>query len=110
MMIRHLTIALTLAAVLAWLAPPTGAEEAATPQEVIAKVKEAAAYLEKNGKSGLKAFDSADSPFVWKDTYAFVFDCAAGLADVEHPVSTTKEQKIATNKDATGRVIGPITT
>jgi len=107
MMIRHLTIALTLAAVLAWLAPPTGAEEAATPQEVIAKVKEAAAYLEKNGKSGLKAFDSADSPFVWKDTYAFVFDCAAGLADVGHPVSTTKEQKIATNKDATGRVIGP---
>ena len=107
MMIRHLTIALTLTAVLAWLAPQTAAEEAATPQEVIAKVKEAAAYLEKNGKSGLKAFDSADAPFVWKDTYAFVFDCAAGLADVEHPVSTTKEQKIATNKDATGRVIGP---
>ncbi len=107
MMIRHLTIALTLAAVLAWLAPPTGAEEATTTQEVIAKVKEAAAYLEKNGKSGLKAFDSADAPFVWKDTYAFVFDCAAGLADVGHPVSTTKEQKIATNKDATGRVIGP---
>ncbi len=107
MMIRHLTIALTLTAVLAWLAPPTVAEEAATPQDVIAKVKEAAAYLAKNGKSGLKAFDSADSSFVWKDTYVFVFDCAAGLADVGHPVSTTKEQKIATNKDATGRVIGP---
>ena len=41
MMIRHLTIA----AVLAWLVPQTAAEEAATPQEVIAKVKEAAAYL-----------------------------------------------------------------
>ncbi len=107
MMIRHLTIALTLTAVLAWLAPQAAAEEAATPQEVIAKVKEAAAYLAKNGKSGLKAFDSADSSFVWKDTYVFVFDCAAGLADVGHPVSTTKEQKIATNKDATGRVIGP---
>ncbi len=106
-MIRHLTIALTLMAVLSWLAPPTAAGETATPQDVIAKVKEAAAYLEKNGKSGLKAFDSADSPFVWKDTYAYVFDCAAGLADVGHPVSQTKEQKIATNKDATGRVIGP---
>ncbi|MES0404289.1 MAG: cache domain-containing protein [Hyphomicrobium sp.] len=106
-MIRHLTIALTLTAVLAWPVPLTAAGETATPQDVIAKVKEAAAYLEKNGKSGLKAFDSADSPFVWKDTYALVFDCAAGLADVGHPASTTKEQKIATNKDATGRVIGP---
>jgi signal transduction histidine kinase len=106
-MIRHLTIALTLTAVLAWPVPLTAAGEEATPQDVIAKVKEAAAYLAKNGKSGLKAFDRADSSFVWKDTYVFVFDCAAGLADVGHPVSTTKEQKIATNKDATGRVIGP---
>ena len=89
------------------------ANEAATPQEVIAKVKEAAAYLEKNGKSGLKAFDSADSPFVWKDTYVFVFNCAADRGDVAHPASTAKEHqsqdgKIATGKDATGRVgVGP---
>ncbi len=108
-MIRHLTIALTLTAVLAWLAPQAAAEEAATPQEVIVKVKEAAAYLEKNGKSGLKTFDSADSPFVWKDTYVFVYDCVAGLADVAHPVPATKTKttKIAADKDATGRVIGP---
>ena len=107
MMIRHLTIALTLTAVLAWLAPQTAAEEAATPQEVIAKVKAAAAYLEKNGESGLKTFDSADSTFVWKDTYAFVFNCAAGLADVAHPIPAIRGQQVATNKDATGRVIGP---
>jgi signal transduction histidine kinase len=107
MMIRHLTIALMLTAVLAWLAPQAAAEEAATPQEVIAKVKEAAAYLAKNGKSGLKTFDSADSPFVWKDTYVFVWDCAAGLAAVAHPDTTTKEQKVATIKDATGRSFGP---
>ena len=107
MMIRQLTIALTLVAVLAWPAPQTAAEEAATPQEVIAKVKAAAAYLAKNGKSGLKTFDSANSPFVWKDTYVFVYDCAAGLADVAHPVPETKEKKIAADKDATGRVTGP---
>jgi len=106
MMIRHLTIALTLTAVLAWLVPQTAAEEAATPQEVIAKVKEAAAYLEKNGKSGLKTFDSADSPFVWKDSYVWVSDCAAGLAAVAHPETTTKEHKVAKDKDATGRFIG----
>ena len=106
MMIRHLTIALTLAAVLAWTAPPTAAEEAATPQDVIAKVKEAAAYLAKNGKSGLKAFDSADSPFVWKDTYVFVNDCAAGLVDVAHPVLATRNQKLDEVEDATGRLVG----
>jgi signal transduction histidine kinase len=107
MMIRHLTIALTLTAVLAWLAPQAAAEEAATPQDVIAKVKEAAAYLAKTGKSGLKTFDSAESPYVWKDTYVFVFDCAAGLADVAHPVPATRNQKLDANKDATGRLVGP---
>ncbi len=107
MLIRHLTIALTLTTVLAWLAPQAAADEAATPQDVIAKVKEAAAYLAKTGKSGLKTFDRTESPYVWKDTYVFVFDCAAGLADVAHPVPASKEQKVATNKDATGRVVGP---
>lgn len=108
MIIRHLTIALTLTTVLAWLAPPTVAGEKATPAEVIAKVKEAAAYLAKNGKSGLKTFDSADSPFVWKDTYVFVFDCVAGLADVAQPVPKRKPQKkLDEDKDATGRVVGP---
>jgi signal transduction histidine kinase len=86
---------------------PAVAGDAATPQEVISKVKEAAAYLQKNGKAGLKAFDSADSPFVFKDTYVFVYDCAAGLADVAHPAAKTKVSKVATNADATGRVTGP---
>ena len=106
-MTRHLTIALTLTAVLAWLAPQAAAEEAATPQDVIAKVKEAAADLAKTGKSGLTTFDSAESPYVWKDTYVFVYDCAAGIADLAHPVPATKPKKIAADKDATGRVIGP---
>lgn len=83
------------------------ANEAATPQEVIAKVKEAAAFLAENGKSGLKTFDSVDSPFVWKDTYVFVYACEAGIADVAHPVPETKETKIDEDKDATGRVMGP---
>ena len=95
--------------VLALMLAVTGAlaTEAATPQEVIAKVKEAAAYLAKNGKSGLKTFDGADSPFVWKDAYVFVYDCAAGIADIAQPVPKRKPDKIATDKDATGRVIGP---
>ena len=106
MMIKHLTIALTLTAALAWPVPLTAAGETATPQDVIAKVKEAAAYLEKNGKSGLKAFDSPDSPFVWKDTYVFVNDCAAGIVFVAHPVPASKPQKLDEVDDATGKLVG----
>ncbi len=105
-MIRYLTAALMISGALA-CAPQTLADDAATPQEVIAKVREAAAYLQKHGKEGLKAFDSADSPFVFKDTYVFVYDCAAGLADVAHPAAETKPGKIATDKDAIGKLIGP---
>jgi cytochrome c len=102
-MVRLLVIAFAL------MLGPVGAlaSEPATPEEVITKVKEAAAYLEKNGKSGLKTFDSAESPFVWKDTYVFVHECAAGLVNVAHPVPQTKPQKATAEKDATGDVIGP---
>ena len=97
-----------LVILLALLLGVTGAfaTETVTPQDVIAKVKEAAAFLAKNGKSGLKAFDSADSPFVWKDVYVFVYDCADGIAYVAHPVPATKPQKLDEDKDATGRLVG----
>jgi len=106
-MIKYLAIALSLTALLAWASSYTLAGDAATPQEVIAKVKEAAAYLQKNGKAGLETFDSADSPFVFKDTYVFVYDCGAGLADIAHPAAGAKVNPIAKHKDATGRVTGP---
>ena len=106
-MTKHLTIAFTLIALLVWPAGIAAAGDAATPQEVIAKVREAAAYLQKHGKAGLEEFKKADSPFVSKDTYVFVYDCAAGLADVAHPAAATKVSEIATNADATGRVTGP---
>jgi len=50
------------------------AGDSATPQEVIAKVREAATYMEKHGQKGLSAFNKG-SPWVWKDTYVFVVDC-----------------------------------
>ena len=106
-MIKNLTLALVAAAALALPASQALAGESAAPQEVIAKVKEAAAYLEKNGAAGLKNFDSASSPYAWKDTYVFVYNCGAGLADVATPVGSIPEQQVATNKDATGKVIGP---
>lgn len=90
---------------LMWETPATLAGEAVTPQEVIAKVKEAAAYLEKEGKAGVETFDRADSPFVWQNTYVFVWDCAADKV-VAHPVEGVG-LTISTLKDATGKLKGP---
>jgi len=106
-MIRPLKIALIVVTAFVWLPLNALAAEEATPEEVIAKVKEAAAYLAKEGEGGLKTFKSMDSPFVWKDSYVFVYNCEAGLGDVAHPVPATKPSKISENKDANGKVIGP---
>ena len=106
-MIRYCMAALALFALLVWHTPRAAAAESATPQEVIAKVREAAAYLQKHGKAGLAEFKKADSPFVFKDTYVFVYDCGAGIADVASPIATVKPNPVATNTDATGRVTGP---
>lgn len=80
-MIKQLTMALALIALTGSQTVEVRAEETATPQDVIAKVREAAAYLEKNGD--------------------------AGLADVATPISTIKVNRVETNADATGRITGP---
>ena len=47
----------------------------ATPQEVHAKVVEAAQYLASTGKSGLKEFQKPSGKFVWKNTHVWVTQC-----------------------------------
>jgi len=56
------------------------AEEAVTPEEIVAKVKEASAYLEENGDAVLDEFKDAEGPWAWKNTYVFVFDCDGGVS------------------------------
>lgn len=100
------TIALAVAAIFIG-APASVAGDAATPEEVIAKVREAADYLAKEGKNGLAEFNKANSPFVWKDSYVFVFDCAEDIADIAHPVASSRNRSIANDTDAAGNVVGP---
>jgi cytochrome c len=57
---------------------PAAAGENATPEEIVAKVKEASAYLIEKGDAGLASFDDPNGPWVWKDTYVFVYDCDKG--------------------------------
>ncbi|MBF0495002.1 MAG: cache domain-containing protein [Deltaproteobacteria bacterium] len=54
------------------------AQGTATPQEIVKKVREAAAFLSKSGESGLAEFNKKKSNGVWKDTYIFVYDCEKG--------------------------------
>ncbi len=59
------------------------AQDKATSQEVVAKVKEAASKLSKSGD--LAQFNQKQSPWVWKDTYIFVVDCDKKV-EVAHPI------------------------
>lgn len=49
--------------------------DSATPEEVIAKVREAAQFLHDKGKAGVTDFTAPTSRWVWKDSYVFVYNC-----------------------------------
>jgi hypothetical protein len=96
-----ISIAGALAALLAMSAPVvTLGQDSATPQEVIAKVKEASASLAKTGD--LKQFDQKEGPWVWKDSYVFVHDCAKKVL-AAHPMRPELiGQPMSAVKDAKG--------
>jgi signal transduction histidine kinase len=49
--------------------------ETATPDEVIAKVRQAANHLYEKGNSAFAEFNAKSSAWVWKDSYVFIYDC-----------------------------------
>ena len=89
--LRFLILALFL---LFGLAGPLQAagEGKATPEEVVQKVRDAAAFLAKQGEAGLTRFRDKGSPYVWKDTYVFVSDCGKGMI-VAHPIMPERDGK-----------------
>ncbi|HHC24723.1 MAG TPA: calcium:proton antiporter [Desulfobacterales bacterium] len=64
------------------------AEDRATPEDIIKKVYEAAAFLSQADESGLETFNEKNGRWVFKDTYVFVFDCSKGNI-VAHPIKPT---------------------
>lgn len=84
---------------------PLFANEKATPEEIMKKVQEASAFLEKNGAEGLKAFADKTGPWVWKDSYIFVFDCKNGLGSA-HPFKPklVGNKKLMSLKDTKGKL------
>ena len=84
---------------------PVTAEENATPDEIIAKVKEASVFLIEKGDAGLASFNDPNGPWVWKDTYVFVYDCDAGVC-VGNITPGLVGKKIEDIKDANGKPTG----
>lgn len=79
------------------------AQDKATPEEVVQKVREAAKTLAQSGQSALPQFNDKQGPWVWKDSYVFVFDCAKGTT-AAHPIRPDLVGEDASNlKGAKGK-------
>ncbi|MCB1502717.1 MAG: cache domain-containing protein [Bauldia sp.] len=95
----------TMAAALGLTLASADAADHATPEEIIANVREAADHVMVEGEAGLAIFDRASSPYVWKDSYVFVWNCAAGTV-VAHPVAASRGVPISSLVDAAGKPLG----
>jgi cytochrome c len=60
------------------------ATESATPEEVIAKVNQAAKYLHEKGDSAVAEFNAKTSQWIWKDSYVFIYNCQQNRM-IAHP-------------------------
>jgi cytochrome c len=87
MQTRTIIAAMVLAAVAAFGTGIAAAAdpESATPEEVVSKVWAASRFLNEKGASGFASFNSKDGPWVWKDSYVFVYDCRLDRM-VAHPM------------------------
>lgn len=80
------------------------AVESATPQEIIAKTREAAIVLAKERENALAEFNKpSGSKWAWKDTYVFAFDCTADKM-IGHPKAALVGKPIMDLKDKKGNL------
>jgi cytochrome c len=85
---------------------PALAGEAATPAEVIAKVKEGAAFLSASGEAGLAEFNDPAGRWAFKDTYVFVYDCQKGICAAQSFNRSIVGKPIEEITDARGAPVG----
>jgi cytochrome c len=72
--------------------PLAYAQEAATPADVVAQVRAAAALLAADSEAGLATIRDPGSPFVFKDSYVFASDCGSGVI-LAHPIQPERDGK-----------------
>jgi len=97
--------ALAAALLIVSLSGIAAARDKATPKEVVAKVKEAAAALSRSGD--VAQFNQKPSPWIWKDTYIFVQNCDK-MVLAAHPLRPDLVgQDMGSVKDPKGNSIFP---
>lgn len=90
------------------LAAPAVMADSASPKEVVQKVDEAAKFLAGKGEAGLAQFNDKNGPWVFKDTYVFVFDCTGKQSLVAHVVPAMIGKDLNTLQDPQGRNLGTL--
>jgi cytochrome c len=75
----------------------------ATPSEVVQKVNEAVALIQKKGEAAFDTFRDKKGPFVWKGSYLFVQDIDGNM--LMHPYNRRLEgRNMMGVKDARGKL------
>jgi cytochrome c len=98
-------VVLAAAFLVVTLSSVAAGQDKATAQEVVAKVREAASTLSKTGD--VAQFNQKQGPWVWKDTYIFVYDCDKKV-EVAHPIRPDVVGKdLASIKDTRGKDVFP---
>ena len=79
------------------------AEEKATKAECVARCKIAAELIQKIGQEeAVEKINDKDGPFVWKDTYVFVFDGSGKI--LAHPFPKAIGKVLIDRKDSNGKL------
>lgn len=81
-MMGFASLALLLGAAPAWVGAVN--PDAATAEEVIAKVRQAAKHLHDKGQAGFPDFNNS-ADWAWKDSYVFVYSCRDNKM-IAHPL------------------------
>jgi cytochrome c len=97
---RKVLLVLGAAMLVGGLVIAAAGQDRATPEEIVSKVQQAAKTLAKSAATepraaALAPFDQKQGPWVWKNTYVFVVDCAQATI-AAHPMNPE-----LINKDAT---------
>jgi len=80
-------------------------QEGTTFDVIITKVRLAARVIEEKGAAGLGEFNKSDGPWVWADTYIFIYNCDAGII-AAHPNNDLIGVKLDTLVDVKGTYLG----
>jgi hypothetical protein len=100
---KHNLAVLAAALLIAALSSVAVGQDKVTPQEVVAKVKEAANTLSKTGD--LAQFNQKQGPWMWKDTYIFIQNCDTKVI-AAHPIKPESVGKdFMSMKDGKGNAL-----